>query len=145
MLIASWASLSSDHGDPYENRLPSIFKAINELRMAIGENFTSADLDIFVFECNEDYNPAVMEDGYGDERQSSGKRAAEPIVGTIGIGLAKIIAEPGAKDHPRFQILIPPKIMLGSTLIDALEPIQPSRLKKKKRSENTGANQDGRD
>jgi hypothetical protein len=34
------------------HRFPSIFEAINELRMAISEKFTSADLDIVVFECD---------------------------------------------------------------------------------------------
>ena len=125
--------LSSDHGDSYGNRLPSIFKAINELRIAIGENFTSADLDISVFECDKLYDPANMEDAYGDDRQSSGKRAPETIVGTTGIGLEKIIAERSAKDVLQVQTLIRPKIVLTSTLIEALEPIQPSRLKKKKK------------
>jgi hypothetical protein len=46
----------------YGNRLPSIFKAVNELRLAIGENFTSADLDIFVFVSDHIYDPSIMED-----------------------------------------------------------------------------------
>ena len=131
----------------YGHRLPSIFKAINELRMAVGEKFTSADLDIFVFECDRIYDPANMDNAYNDGRQSSGKQAPEPIVGTTGIGLGKVIAERSAKDDVlQFQTLIPAKIMLTSTLNEALEPKQSIRRKKEKPVENTdGANQDGRD
>jgi hypothetical protein len=147
MTTASWALRSPENEKSYGNRLPSILKAVIELSLAIGEKHISADLDIFVFECDDIYDPRIMEDAYGDDRQSSGKRAPEPIVGTTGIGLAKVIAERSAKDDvPRFQILIPPKIVLRSTLKEALEPIQSTTLKKNKPVENMdGANQDGRD
>ena len=84
--MASWGPLARENEESYSNRLPSIFKAINELRMAMGEKFISADLDIYVFECDKIYDPTIMEDAYGDGRQSSGKRAPEAIVGTTGIG-----------------------------------------------------------
>ena len=143
--IASWAPRSPDNIKSYGNRLPSIFKAINELRLAMGKKFTSTDLDIFVFECDHIYDPAVMEDAYGDDRQSSGKRAPEAIVGTTGIGLAKLIATKctGTKDVPQFQTLIAAKIVLTSTVNDALES---TTIKENKPVENMdGANQDGRD
>jgi hypothetical protein len=147
--IASWTS--SEKSSSYGfcgYRLPfALFKAINELRMAIGDKFASADLHIFVFECDQIYNPAIMEDVYGDDRQSSGKRAPEAIVGTTGIGFAKVIeAECSVKDVPQLQTLIPAKIVLRSTLNDALEPKQFTTLKKNKSVEiMDGANQDGRD
>ena len=129
-MIASWTSesLSSDYEDSYGKYLPSIFRAIYELRIAIGENFTSADLEIFAPECDTIYNPASMDDAYayGDDRQqSSGKEALEAIVGTAGIGLAKVtsIAKGSGKDF-RLQIIIPAKIVFWSTLKEALEPIQ---------------------
>ena len=138
LIIASWTPRSPKHEESFGSRLPSIFKAINELRMAIGEKFTSADLDVFVFECDRSYDPAIMDDAYGDGRQSSGKRAPEAIAGTTGIGLGKVIA--GTKDVLQIRSLIPVKIVLWSTLNKALGPRQ------KKPVENTdGANQDGRD
>jgi hypothetical protein len=143
--IASWAARSPENQESYENRLPSIFKAINEVRMAIGENVTSADLDIFVYECDKIYDPAGMDVAYA----SKGKRAPEPIVGTTGIGLGKVMAERNAKDVPLIQVLIPAKIVLTSTLNEALEPVQSTwgrKSKKKPPVENMdGANQDGRD
>ena len=147
-MIASWAPDSPKNLKSYGNRLPSIFKSINELRLAIGEKITSADLDIFIFESDHIYDPAFMEDAYGDGRQSSGiKRAPEAIVGTTGIGLAKFMAERSAKDHAsQFRSLIPAKIVLRSTLKEVLEPTQSTRFKKNKLVETVdGANQDGRD
>jgi hypothetical protein len=58
--------------------------------MATGEKSSSANLEIFVFECDMTYDPAIMEDAYGDGRQSGGKRASEAIVGTTGIGLVEV-------------------------------------------------------
>ena len=134
-MVASWAAQSSEHEDSYGHRLPSIFKAINELRMAIGEKFTSADLDIYVFKCDENYDPATMDDAYSDGRRSSSKRAPEAIVGTTGIGLVKLLVERNAKDAIQLQMMISPKIVLKSTLNEALEPQTSrfSRLKKKKK------------
>ena len=147
MKIASWKAVR--HRDSFKNRLPYIINAINELRMAISENFTSADLDLFIFECDKIYDPAIMEDAYGDGKQSSGKRAPETIGGTTGIGLGKFIAEGSAKGvlQIRVQSLIPAKIVLTSTMNEALEPIVKStRFKKKEQVETIdGANQDGRD
>jgi len=132
LTMASWAPRSPENEESYGNRLPSFFKAINELRMAIGENFTSADLVISVFECDKIYDPAIMEDAYDDGRQFSGKRAPEAIVGTTGIGLGKVMAERSAKHQFRVQTLIPAKIVLTSTMNEALEPIHTTRVKKKK-------------
>ena len=146
LIMASWAPRSPENEESYGNRLPSIFKAINEVRLAIGEKFTSADLDIFTFECDKIYDPAIMEDAYGDGRQSGGKRAPEAIVGTTGIGFGKVIAERNTKDTIQIHPLIPAKVVLKSTLNEALEPKQSSRFKKNKQIGTTdGRNQDGRD
>lgn len=122
MRVASWKApvRSPEDEDYYGLDLPSIFKAINELRMAIGENFTSADLDIISFECDKIYDPEIMDNAYSDGRQSRGNRAPEDIVGTTGIGLGKVIEERSGKDV--FQTIIPAKIVLRSTLNEALEP-----------------------
>jgi len=124
LVIASWTTRSFENEESYGTRLPSIFKAINELRTAIGENFTSADIEILAFECDKTYDPANMEEAYGDHgRQSSGNQAPETIVGTTGIGLGKNMAGRSAKDanQPEVQTIIPPKIVLTSTMNEALE------------------------
>ena len=81
-----------------------------------------------------------MDDAYGDDRQSRANWAPEAIVGTIGVGLGKAIKEGSTKDVHPFQTLVPAKIMLISTLNEALEHMQ------KKPVESTdGTNQDGHD
>jgi hypothetical protein len=130
-MIASWSPHSLEN-ESYGNHLPCIFKTINELRIAIGENFTSSDLDIYVFKCDKIYDPATMEDAY-DGRQSGGKRAPGAIVGTTGIGLGKVMAERSSKDAIQMQILVPAKVMLWSILNKALGLMR------------DGANQNGRD
>ncbi|KAF8805137.1 hypothetical protein BYT27DRAFT_7192783 [Phlegmacium glaucopus] len=149
--IASWMPGSPDNQESFRHRLPPIFKAVNELRMAIGEKFTSADLDVCTHDCGTGYVPSYMEDGYGDSRQqqSNDKRLPEIVAGTTGIGLMKFMVERGANDALRLESVISAKIVLESTLKEALEPAQTSgrRLKKpKKPVENTdgAADQEGR-
>ena len=105
--------------------------------MAIGEKFTSADLDIYVFKCDHNYVLGIMEDAYGDGRQSSGKQALETIVGTTasGIGLGKVIS--GV-----VFTLLPAKIVLWSTLNEgldeALEGIKSTKKKLVKTTDGAG-------
>ena len=140
---AAWTAGSPENRESFLHRLPPIFKAVNELRIAIGEKFTSADLDVSVFDCDVSYEPAYMEDAFADARQpTSGKRAPEVIVGTTGIGLKKLLPD-GLRHN-----VISAKIVLESTLKEALEPVQSSgRLRKKKKvveSAADGVDQEGR-
>jgi hypothetical protein len=131
--IASWTSGSPESIESFIRHLPPIFKAANELRIAIGEHFTSADLDISVFDCGRTYDPSYMKDGY-----PIGIRAPEIIAGTTGIGLKKLMAERGANDTLQFQNVISAKIVLESTLREALEHAQTSGgLRKQKPAGNT--------
>jgi len=132
--VAAWMPGSSESQESFLHRLPPIFKAVHELRTAIGEKFTSADLEVSVFDCDTPYQPTHMEDAYGDGRNPSGKRGPEYVVGTTGIGLKKLMAERAAKDTLQWQNVISAKIVLESTLKEALEPIQTSgRLRRKKK------------
>ena len=117
--IAAWTASTGDQ-EAFLHRLSPIFKAVNELRIAIGEKFTSADLDISVFDCGSVYRPSYMDDAYSDGRQSSDKRAPELIVGTTSIGLKKAIIERNAKDV-RFENVISAKIVLESTFCATFE------------------------
>ena len=110
--------------------------------MAIGEKFTSADLDIYVFKCDHNFVPGIMDDAYGDGRQSSDKQALETIVNTTGIGLGKVIS--GV-----VFTLLPAKIVLWSTLNEALdealEGIQSTKKKLVKTSDGAGKGGGGPD
>ena len=64
---------------------------------------------------------------------------------SFGIGLGKVIAERNTKSfvHIRVKVVIPAKIVLTSTLKEALEPIKYSRLRKT--TKKPVENMDGRD
>jgi hypothetical protein len=144
--IAALMPRSPAHQELFACRLPLIFKAVKELRTAIGENFTSADLNISVFDCDTKYDPSLMYDAHDDGVQPS-TRALGAIVGTTGIGLKKLIVECDSDGAPQFQNVISAKVVLRSTLKRALEPEQSSgrSSRRKKKSDNIhGANQDGR-
>jgi len=145
LMIAAWRASSQETEHSFQHRLPPIFKAVNELRMAMGENFTSADLDISVFDCDTPYDPSFMDDAYGDGRQPSGKRGPEAIVGTTGMGLKKLMAKRSSKDALQFQNVISAKIVLKLTLNEALEPVQPSAFRRLTRKKKPVENTDGAD
>ena len=134
-----------DNQESFKRRLPPIFKAIIELRIALGEKFTSADLDLSVFDCDTPYDSSAMDDAYGDYRHPSGKHALGTVVGTTGIGLkVRIKGVPGAPGS-HFQNVISAKVVLESTLNETLKSVQPSGKRREKRKYTNGANQDGRD
>ena len=108
----------------------------------MGENFTSADLDVSVFGCDTTYEPLYMDNSaFGDDRQPSDKQT---IVGTVGIGLRKAIAKHVAENTCQFPNVIPAKIVLESTLNEAVGRYVLSSGTLRKENTN-GANQDGRD
>ena len=136
--IAAWTASTGDQ-EAFLHRLSPVFKAVNELRIAVGEKFTSADLHISIFHWGSAYQPSRMNDAYSDGRQPSDKQAPELIVGTTGIGLKKATIERDARDVPLFENVISAKIVLESTLKEALEPVKISRRNKRKKKpvENT--------
>ena len=143
--IAAWMPSSPESRESFGHRLPPIFKAVNELRMAMGEKITSADLDILVYPCDRTYDPSFMDDAYSDGRQANSKRGPEAIIGTTGIGLAKLSAERSSKDALQYHNVVSAKIVLKSTLNEALEPIQSSGIRFNKRKKKTVENADGAD
>lgn len=136
---------SPESRECFGHRLPPIFKAVNELRMAMGEKITSADLDILVYSCDRTYDSSFMDDAYSDGRQANSKRGPEAIIGTTGIGLAKLSAERSSKDALQYHSVVSAKIVLKSTLNEALEPVQSSGTRLNKRKKKTVENADGAD
>ena len=133
--IAEWGSPNpKDQEVSFLQKLPPIFKAIQDVRVALGEKFTSADLEVNVVRATAKFESAWMEDAYGDGRQAGGKNAKdEMVVGTTGIGLKKIVIdrERGvpAKGQEMFENVVPPKVVLESTLRKSLDPPPPSARK----------------
>ncbi|KAF8161572.1 hypothetical protein B0H34DRAFT_701537 [Crassisporium funariophilum] len=121
--VSAWAA-SKDQRTSFEQRLPPIFKAVDDLRTALGEKFTSADLETSIIEPNTTFNTVYMEDAYGDGSQTGGKRVPpESVVGTTGIGLKKVVNTRGANGEIQYENVFSAKVALESTLKEALEPV----------------------
>ena len=142
--IADWTIEGQDNLIAFEQKLPAIFKAIEDLRVALGEKVTSIDLEVNVASPNAVFNHRWMEDGYGDARQGNTKKSGESIAGTTGIGLKKVIPSPSGEEM--FENVLSPKVVLVSTLQEALlpPPPPPPRLNKKGRGQGDGG-QEGRE
>ena len=151
LVIAGWSTREPDQQHQFERRLPPIFKAVQELRKALGEDVTSMDMEVAVIDPGDPFNPTYMEDGYGDARASSGsgKKAPEKVSGTTGLGLHKISMKHTSKGPvPQWEMVLFPKVALEGMVKEAMDPAPPpaSRLRKNLQKDGQrGALGDGRD
>jgi len=136
MSVAGWTTQAADEHEQIEKRLTSIFKPLLDLRKAIGEDVTSADLEIAVIEPSTPFDPDYMEDAYEDGRNApkSKKSAPEAVVSTSGLGLKKITVKKLKTGGVQRQaeMLSMPKVVLEKTIKEALEPPPPAKKKGKK-------------
>jgi len=136
LIVAGWSTREPDQQHQFERRLPPIFKAVQDLRKALGEGVTSTDVEVVIIDPGEVFKPAYMEDGYGDARASSGngKKTPEKVSGTTGLGLHKISMKRTSKGPvPQLEMVLFPKVVLEGTVKEAMAPLPPpvSRLRKK--------------
>ena len=136
LVIAGWSTRKPDQQRQFKMRLPPLFKAVQDLRKALGEDITSTDMELAIIDPGEAFNPTYMEDGYGDARVSSGseKKTSEKVSATTGLGLRKISMKPTSKGRVLHSAMVSlPKVVLESTVQEAMDPAPPpvSRLRKK--------------
>ena len=126
----------------FEQKLIPIFRATINLRTAVGEQFTSADITPFAVTSGTPFIMGLMEDALSDAR-SSGKDSrktknlletaktastADIVVATVGIGLKQRISNPTCHEGGREDdVILAPKVILQSTLTDLLKPFDPLR------------------
>lgn len=147
MAVAGWEAPASSSPDSpnddlkqFEKLLASIFKAVQDVRKATGEDVTSADLEVCLIEPNTTFNPVYMEDAYGDDRRGKGRLAkdiaappTERVVSTSGLGLRKVVFK--KKDgalQPVWEILAQPKVVLEKSIMEAIEPPPPTKGRRKR-------------
>jgi len=126
---ASWDLSSPEAQRTIENQLSPIFKGILEVRMALGEKFTSADIEVTSMEFGQKFNRAYMEDAYGDDRRGGGNTEPDTVFATAGMALRKNMP-PGSQF--RYEKVLPAKVVLESSLKAALEPAPPRGGKRRK-------------
>ena len=143
LVIAGWSTREPVHQHQFERRLPPIFKGVQDLRKALGEDVTSMDMEVALIDPGEAFNPAYMEDAwYWDARAGSGKKTPKKVSGTTGLGLHKISMKHTSKGLvPHSEMVLFPKVVLEGTVKEAMDP---PRLRKNQDGQR-GASGDGRD
>ncbi|KJA20501.1 hypothetical protein HYPSUDRAFT_203809 [Hypholoma sublateritium FD-334 SS-4] len=123
----------SDSLSTFEQKLSPIFRAIINLHIALGEQFTSADITPVVVTSGAAFEAEWMEDALSDAR-TSGRgnfkvnsvplETADVVAATLGIGLRQRMPHPALKGSGNLGhvIILPPKVILQSTLTEILEP-----------------------
>ena len=127
LAMASWELSSPEDKRTLEARLPAIFKVVAGVREAIGEKFTSADVQVGFLEPNSLFDERYMEEAY--EADSEGSKGVRKIViATVGMGLRKVIIHQGSR---AFEYVLSPKVVLESALNAVLEPPPPRASRSK--------------
>ena len=136
LVIAGWSTREPGQQHQFERRLPPVFKVVQDLRKALGEDVTSMDMEVAIIDPGEAFDPTYMEDGYGDARASSGSRKKDPqkVSGTTGLGLRRTSMKRMSKGRVlHSEMVLLPKVVLEGTVKEAMNPAPPikSRLRKK--------------
>lgn len=129
--MASWEIGSAEDKRTLEARLPAIFKVVLDVREAIGEKFTSADIEVSQVEPQIQFNHIYMEETYAADSEGHDKEP-ETVVATVGMGVRKVVSHPEGRCH---EYVLSPKVVLESSLKAVLEPPppRPSRSKSTRR------------
>jgi len=130
--IAEWRVGSSrPHGSiEFEQRLPAIFKAVEDLRVALGEKVTSIDLEVNVARPGVAFDHRWMEEAYRYGSTQNSHEIVRLVAGTTGIGLKKVVPSPSGEEL--FENVLSPKVIIMSTLQEALRTPSPAPFRSNK-------------
>jgi hypothetical protein len=115
--LANWQIHSPTNLPSIESELSTLFEAVQDLRVVLGEKITSVDLELNVVPEGAGFDPRWMVDGHSinsEANQNSPQRAKEIVAGTTGLGVKTAVSSLGEKK--RFKNLLPPKVVLKSSL-----------------------------
>jgi len=125
LMAASWEVTAEDEVRSFEAKVEAIFKAVLDVRTAIGEKVTSADMEVNVVRPGSPFIKAMMEDAYSSNKPEA---RFESVIATTGIGLWRVAP---ANGPTVYTIVLSPKIVLDSTLKSLLDPPPPPVAKSK--------------
>jgi len=127
LAVASWEISSPEDKRSFEARLHAIFKVVLDVREAVGEKFTSADIEVGYVEANTAFDNVYMEENYAADSEGSGK-GLENVIATVGMGVMKVAALRGGRGYTYVHS---PKVVLESSLKAVLEPPPPRPTRSK--------------
>jgi hypothetical protein len=128
LAVAAWQISSPEDKHTLEARLPAIFKVVLDVRDAVGEKFTSADIEVGYVEPATPFNSGYMEENY--EADAEEVEDVKTVIVTVGMGLRKLILWQGTR---AYEYVLRPKVVLESSLKAVLEPPPPRSTRSKSR------------
>ncbi|KAF9047652.1 hypothetical protein BJ165DRAFT_1403320 [Panaeolus papilionaceus] len=109
----------------FEAKLVRIFKAVEDIRIAMGEKITSEYIRPFLVPPNSQFDPKWMVDGLADATvQVATGGPIQRVIGTTGFGLKTLISERGPDDELLYNSVLLPNVVVESTFRHALKPIR---------------------
>jgi len=121
--ILEFASWHIPEPHSFKRHLEPVFGALQEVRIAIGEKITSADLGVFVADAGGVFTASYMEDAHRDfrDKYSAEKGHPEQVLATTAMGLKKFsYSEEGQSRALGGVPLLRPKVVLETKFNDAL-------------------------
>lgn len=95
-----------------------IFKAVMGVREAIGEGFTSADVELVVVAPGTAFEARRMEDAWGGYGEGAARN--EVVAGTTGLGVRMVKK---SDDGEHSELVLQPKVVLESTMRSAVKSV----------------------
>ncbi|KAJ3500447.1 hypothetical protein NLJ89_g9791 [Agrocybe chaxingu] len=132
--VAGWDFPGPEQRTSFQRQLSTLFNAIKEIRLVLGQQFTSADLEVRIPRTNMVYDPSLMDEAYSEGRASKKEVKAGEVAGTIEMGLVRVQPLQGS-EHLQEEILLKPKVLLGPTFRDALHPPSGTSYSREERHE----------
>ncbi|KAH9485831.1 putative ABC transporter ATP-binding protein [Psilocybe cubensis] len=98
-----------------QTKVDAIVKQATQLKKAMHEGITTADMEVFVVRCGESFNHTVMEDSYGDNKSKKRNNKASCVLCPVGMGLRKITTNKEDRTSTT-TLLFKPKVALLAVL-----------------------------
>ncbi len=125
----------------FEEKLKPLFKAILDLRIALGEHFTSSDILPNVISPGRRFDPQIMQDSLADSRSHKENQdlkdvRSDTVIATAGMGLMQWVPPRTRGASGSYKLVMLPEVIRQSTLDELLRP-PPSKESRSRRSTNT--------
>lgn len=118
--FACWDTSSTSHLEAFESRLGTIFKAVQQVRRAIGQDIISEDYKSYIIPPDRPFKAIGMEEVYGDNKKPGplGSQGAF-VLGTTALGLMKMVV-PFDGPQELGHCVVLPKVVVDTSFREIL-------------------------
>ena len=148
LAVACWEISNPDHFTTFNRHLESIFKAVSQVRRAIGQDLVE-DYKVYLVS-NFRFTDSYMEEAYGDEgsdrKKSRYQKGPRMVIGTTALGLNRLAVSLTDKSTRDPECVLPPKVVVETSIEAILALHDWTRSSNKSASSRSRYHdQDGRD